>query len=298
VGGGGDGNDWIIFTGSDTYWSGREDATKNPLGYALSKYGDAANGQSISNIKLQDGSPVARRATGNATSTGNQHDPDNAILGGFGEEEGSNHLIGNEFDNTLDGGGVGGIVGKGEGVDTLTGGGGADLFIIGANYINAVVSRSSLRDINREISLNDLRGRNWATDADYAEISDFTGDDKLELSGNISDYVIGSAPSGFYQNNINGADNPLRNNTTKFGIYKVNGESYPDLVAVINCTDGFNLGALPADFHQVNGANVTGDSKGLGGVSQLFSAAEQNYAGVGAMYDIEDTTFKGFVTFG
>jgi len=85
--------DWIVYTGSDVYWSGQNvayrtsynqdndtftistlvgSATTSTLGYALSRSGDAAGGQSISNIKLQDGSPVARWAVGNATSTGNQ----------------------------------------------------------------------------------------------------------------------------------------------------------------------------------------------------------------------------------
>ncbi len=288
------GNDWIIFTGSDTYWSGKLGATTDTLGYALSNDGDALGGQSISNIKLQDGSPVARFATGNATSTGNQQKSN------LGEELGSNRLIGNELANTLDGGGVGGTdpEDKGVGVDTLTGGGGVDLFVIGANYRNSDSNRAASVNLSGNITRDNIRGREWATDADYAEVSDFTSIDELQLSGRYSDYVIGSAPSGFYQNNINGADNLLANNSTKFGIYKVDGISSPDLVAVINCTEGFNLGALPTDFHKVGLVNVTGNSlTGLGGVSQLFDPAELNYAGFGAMYNLQGSNFANRVSF-
>ena len=297
------GNDWIVFTGSDTYWSGRPGTTSAILGYTLNDLGDAAEGQSISNIKLQDGSPVARTATGSATSTGNQHKNS-----GLGEELGSNHLIGNELANTLNGGGVGGINGTGVGVDTLEGGAGADLFVIGDKYLSSDNNRAALLTPSGNISRNNLRGRDWATDADYAEILDFTGIDYLELKGSYSDYVIGSAPSGFYNNNINGADKPLVDNSAIFGIYKVAGTSSPNLVAVINCTEGFNLGALPTggNYHKVSwrddtgtliSEDVTGKSTtGIGGLSGV-SAAGENYAGFGAMYDLEDTSFKNRVTF-
>jgi Ca2+-binding RTX toxin-like protein len=206
---GGGGNDWIILTGSDTYWSGLTGATTAQLGYTLSNNGDADDEQSISNIKLQDGSPVARFATGNATSTGM-----NRLTNG---ELGSNQLIGNEQDNTLNGGGVGGVSQVGIGIDTLTGGGGADLFVIQGQYTSSDYSSGN-------------------TDRDYAIITDFSAVDNLQTGNAASGYLIGPTPSeALFSNNV--LRDGIAPTTTSFGIYT----SSRDLVAVINTTDGFAL---------------------------------------------------------
>ena len=306
---GGGGNDWIILTGSDVYWSGRLGATTADLGYALSNDGDAAGGQSISNIKLQDGSPVARRATGNATSTGNQQKSN------LGEELGSNQIIGNEQDNTLNGGGVGGTSGKGVGVDTLRGGkdikgtdSGADLFVIGANYRTSESNSIADTDIT-VILLNATTARNIysvvknATDADYAVIEGFSNDtsdlpnlDKLQLAGSLSNYAIGAAPSSFGENNIKSSGSVDRNH---FGIYDIGGGA-PNLVAVVNTTEDITLGG----FINIAGKEVDGTSANYGGGSFTWDTNQSdalringlNYLGVGQMYQLQGSDFANHVT--
>jgi Ca2+-binding RTX toxin-like protein len=205
---GGGGNDWIVYTGSDVYWSGLSGGKTAQLGYALSNSGDSTGttGQSISNILLgqnfdsvtgasTNSDPIARIAIGNATSTGNTH---NAT--GVPTELGSNKLIGNQFGATLNGGGVGGTEalapgqaassaganGPGAGSDTLIGNasglaasgvtGAADYFIIGKNYTGsttdavatATVTNNALVPAFDHVSVS---SNTWATDVDYAVIN-------------------------------------------------------------------------------------------------------------------------------
>jgi len=303
---GGGGNDWIVLTGSDVYWSGRTGATTANLGYALNNDGDAASDQSISNIKLQDGSPLARRATGNATSTGNQR---NSKLG---NELGSNRIIGNEQANTLNGGGVGGVLGNGIGVDTLTGGEGADRFVIGANYRNSDSNSTAAATIVRSDVLNTTTLRNTyivapngnATDADYAIIIDFnnggtaaTNLERLQLTGSASNYAIGAAPSSFGENNIRSSGSVDRN---QFGIYDISGA--PNLVAVVNTTEDITLGR----FINIAGEDVDGTSANYGGGSFTWDTNQSdalrsnglNYLGVGPMHQLQGSDFQDRVTFG
>jgi hypothetical protein len=294
VGGGGEGNDWIVFTGSDTYWSGRPGDSTAILGYALSDSGDAAGGQSISNIKLQDGSPVARNATGNATSTGNQHK--NIDLG---EELGSNQIIGNEQDNTLNGGGVGGTNGRGVGVDTLTGGEGADRFVVDSrSYIS---SGQDLKATSTEFNNNRIGTpmvTTFATDASYAVITDLEANDTIKLNKYkdsltrdqaLTFFAIGAAPTGFKTGNIQGVEMvnivgvdpvtgnptdpatwnaPLANTptsaSTRFGIYYLGeDETKPNLVATIETAGTYQLGRL-GNTLKVGGtfSNTTGTYTG------------------------------------
>jgi hypothetical protein len=146
----------------------------------------------------------------------------------------------------------------------------------------------------------------WATDGDYAVITDFTSIDTLQLSGSYSDYVIGAAPGSnatpgaFAQNNISGFNKDLSpvdlESSTNFGIYYINGVSTPNLVATVN-TAGFNLGAL-SRFHNINGVEVNGTYEGLGGITSVNDDnVNRNYLGMGAMYDLLDSSFANRVTF-
>ncbi len=286
---GGGGNDTVIFTGSDVYWSSLPGGTTATLGYILSTSGDSSGGQSISNITLQKGDPIARFATGNSTSTGN------ATLGsgaGFtGTEVGSNILIGNEYGATLDGGGVGGTTGTGIGLDSLVGNatgavlipptktiqsvtGTADTFLIGSNYTGStsnsvgVVSSSSDGTYYKILGLTAA-----ATDEDYAVIDATTSSVDAINNGNAQSgtntgatinlgagtYLIGSAPTTFGLNNLRGSTIPNKND---FGIYKLttdsSGHNKVNLVAevkgiTLDSTDIVNLvpSNLGAVYHDV-----------------------------------------------
>lgn len=168
IGNGGD--DTVMFTGSDVYWSGLDGATTATLGYAL-------NGGSISNVVLQMGDPVALAAAGNNSSTG--------VSG----QEGSNMLVGNEYNNTLDGLGVG----SNGGVDTLVGNGGTDYFNVPSSAYESATADSSATGVSPTTSntLTPTFGlavasnfTAFATDEDWAVIKDFTAG--LQINDTLS----------------------------------------------------------------------------------------------------------------
>jgi len=82
------------------------------------------------------------------------------------------------------------------------------------------------------------------TDGDYVVISDFEAGDKIRLTGQISDYWIGKAPSSSglsEKNNISPGFPPSAPNPPSlesFGIYRANG--VPNLVAHVQ-VKGFSL---------------------------------------------------------
>jgi Ca2+-binding RTX toxin-like protein len=270
------GNDTVTFTDSDhLWWKGYlEGETLAMNGYAI-----AAD---ISNLVLQMGAPTARNAFGNKTSTGYQ-----GIVGST--EEGSNLLVGNEFDNILDGGGVGGENEKGVGIDTLTGGAGSDLFIV-SGYIDSAGNKwptnkdLELIDKGPDAGRFDLSVREW-TDADYVLITDFQAGDFLQLDEPASNYWIGSAPTkfGLKSDNVK----PGAASEIEFGIYKsALPDQAPNLVAHIKLVDGFALNSSDIDASNPNRlafvpnlANPTG------------SYFPRNYAGWGTFYQLDGTAF-------
>ena len=217
------GNDTVTFTDSDyLWWSGhQEGSTLLMNGYTIA--GD------ISNLVLQMGAPTARDATGNNNSTGNDHT-------GWFDELGSNLVVGNEFDNILNGGGVGGENNIG-GFDTLTGGGGSDLFVV-RGYTNASnngwdPTYSGTPEVWRPVT-------STYTDSDFVLITDFTVGDILDF-GTPSDFWIGGTPNGFREGNLNDfVRGGLAPSATDFGIYRADNTS-PDLVARVSLSGGLEL---------------------------------------------------------
>jgi Ca2+-binding RTX toxin-like protein len=304
---GGGGNDWIVYTGSDLYWSGRTGATTAIRGYALSNNGDGAGGQSISNIKLQDGDPIARVATGNLTASGNAQGP------------GSNILVGNEFNNTLNGAGVGGVNQSGTGVDVLTGGGGADYFIISgytasssdkaASYILPI---SSTTDTLSGVTTTNyqLDPGKYRTDKDYAIITDMSSADTIVLGG-ASNYLIGKAPSSFGDNNI-GDSALITSASTDFGIYTRSGNLVAEIkgiaigtlgaIATVSATAANSPSTVTAT---IDGQASTGAEPNHLGGSNFFSTTSNagvinsgtalNYLGMGPMYELSGSAFASHV---
>jgi Ca2+-binding RTX toxin-like protein len=241
------GNDTLVFTDSDNYWSGELGATTAIHGYSiLSDTGES----DISNLILGPGSPTALIAIGNMSSAGVPK-----------RGTGSNWLVGNEFDNTLDGGGVGGVKGEGEGIDTLTGGAGSDLFVVSGYSASAknkwdvdITIPKEGPDAGKFVLTSN---KSTYTDADYVLITDFGPDDQIALDGPASAYWIGAAPGkpDLDANNVQ----PGFASTDNFGIYKSSGPSGdgPNLVAHVQTSGLMNIGGLslnPADLTPANHA--------------------------------------------
>ena len=252
------GNDTVTFTDSDyLWWTGHEEGTTLAMnGYTIA--GD------ISNLVLQMGAPTARDGTGNRTSTGN-------------ENLGSNLIIGNEFDNVLNGVGVGGEDETGTGIDTLTGDGGqsgiqgSDNFVIGSRYRDStsnvwnpeivrtdistkIISTDTLTGETTE-TVNPLFQHDWDIDAseytdfDFVIITDFDANDNLELAGTAAQYSIGNLPTDLAAPGGSVGAKGTNLSTTSFGIYytgPVYGATAPNLVAVIQTGDPTLRGNLTA----------------------------------------------------
>jgi Ca2+-binding RTX toxin-like protein len=235
------GNDTVTFTDSDNlWWSGYAQGDILPQnGYRIA--GD------ISNLVLQMGSPTARNGTGNRTSTGNSGN-------------GGNRIVGNEFDNILNGRGVGGDDQKGTGIDYLTGGGGSDNFLIDVyddGYRNENTYRDSgsnewnvaIRSIVSNLGTSRhewLPAQSSYKDFDYVVVRDFETVDVLTLNitneNPLSNYSIGNIPDQL--DSPGGNVGPLGNKFTsrQFGIYytantfapgEKQGLYKPNLIAVI-----------------------------------------------------------------
>lgn len=282
---GGGGSDWVIFTASDYFWSGLPGATTNPRLYTLQR--------DIANLKLQDGNPIARHGLGNQTSAGNQSGSK------LGRETGSNQIVGNEYDNILNGGGVGGASGNGVGVDVLTGGAGADTFTIAPNNYRDSSSNKAAElggtPLNLAGTVIRYSVNQNATDADYVVLRDFNASegDLIDLgiksTTELEGYLIGAAPSSFDVGNIKGT---ITINPNHFGLYSWAGDnSMPNLVAEVYYTGApLTLGA-PATTG--NGNQITGATGEVGGntfvAGPVPPADFANFAGMGAMYRLDQS---------
>lgn len=237
------GNDTVTFTDSDyLWWTGHEEGTTLGMnGYTIAS--------DISNLVLQMGAPTARDGTGNRTSTGN-------------ENLGSNLIIGNEFDNVLNGVGVGGEDETGTGIDTLTGDGGqsgiqgSDNFVIGSRYRKSTSNVWDLSIVSSDKdSLTGNYTHEWDKDAseykdfDFVIITDFDANDNLELAGTTAQYSIGNLPTDLAAPGGSVGAKGTNLSATSFGIYytgPVYGETAPNLVAVIQTSDPALRGNLAA----------------------------------------------------
>ena len=280
------GNDTITFTDSDyLWWSGHlQGAVLEQHSYSIER-GPSDGASDISNLILQDGAASARYAIGNDDSTGN--------LGSSPNEQGSNWIVGNEFDNTLDGGGVGGFLGLGVGIDTLKGGSGNDVFIV-KGYTASDANKwspSYLRFLSTDRTIEETR---WIkkdsiyADGDYVKILDFEAGDNLVLSGPASNYWIGAPatilPTDKTPNNITPLGYLDKPSSTCFGIYTA---GTPNLVAVVSLVGGLALDTLTLQeaFTPIRGDSIRGNE----------DAAEAAKLGWGTFWKLDGSSFASYV---
>ena len=265
------GNDTVTFTDSDyLWWSGHQEG-------ALLQKNSYTLGEDISNLILGQGAVSARDGVGNRTSTG------------YKDAVGSNLIIGNEFANILDGAGVGGQNQTGSGIDTLTGGSGDDLFVV-SGYTASTGNKwdVSAEKIEKEDDPNNGKfeldlAESTFTDSDYVFISDFESSDSIRISGDLSQYWIGAAPSksGLAEDNVR----PGSAGLTEFGIYRAPTglKDGPNLVAHIRLK-GWSLD--PADLSSENYAFTPN----LGPISDT-----DLYLGWGEFYRLSGSSFASSV---
>lgn len=276
------GNDTVTFTDSDyLWWSGHlEGAVLLENSYSIER-GDTDGASDISNLILQDGAASARKAIGNDDSTGN--------IANSESEQGSNWIVGNEFDNTLDGGGVGGFLRLGVGIDTLKGGSGSDVFLVqgytgsDANKWSPSYEYDSDKNITKWIKKDSIYA-----DGDYVKILDFEPGDNLVLSGPASNYWIGAPattlPTDKTPSNITPLDYLVKPSSTHFGIYTA---GTPNLVAVVSLVGGLALdtSTLQEAFPPINGNTISGD----------IDAAVAAKLGWGTFWKLDSSSFAQYV---
>ena len=276
------GNDTITFTDSDyLWWSGHlEGAVLLENSYSIER-GNADGASDISNLILQDGAASARKAIGNDDSTGN--------IANSESEKGSNWIVGNEFDNTLDGGGVGGFLRLGVGIDTLKGGSGKDVFLVNGYTGSDANKWSPSYEYNEEKNITKwIKKDSIYADGDYVKILDFEAGDNLVLSGLASNYWIGAPaailPTNKIPSNITPLDYLVKPSSTYFGIYTA---GTPNLVAVVSLVGGLSLDMLTLQeaFTPINGNTISGD----------VDAAEAAKLGWGTFWKLDGSSFAQYV---
>lgn len=279
------GNDTVTFTDSDyLWWSGQlEGAVLLENSYSIER-GKADGASDISNLILQDGAATSRKAIGNDDSTGNIDNSES--------EQGSNWIVGNEFDNTLDGGGVGGFLRLGVGIDTLKGGSGNDVFLVqgytgsDANKWSPSYEYNETKDLTTWDSLGSVY-----SDGDYVKILDFEAGDNLVLSGLASDYWIGAPatilPTDKLPNNTTPLGYLQKPTSTYFGIYTAGTAGTPNLVAVVSLVGGLSLDTLTLQeaFTPVAGNRISGD----------IADAKDAKLGWGRFWKLDGSSFAQYV---
>jgi Ca2+-binding RTX toxin-like protein len=170
-------------------------------------------------------------------------DSQNISLPSFGDVSTSTTITGSEAGDDCLEGGVGndilnggsgqdiligvnpiatGLVGRGE-VDRLTGGVGADTFVLGGTEAVFYRDRSKISD-----------GKN-----DYAVVEDFRREqgDRIQLKGRSRDYIVRKIPAGFLSQPRN-SDTPIGGGQ---GIFLKAGQRTPELIAIVQGNKSVSL---------------------------------------------------------
>jgi hypothetical protein len=192
-------------------------------------------------------------------------------------------------------------------------------------YVNSTSNRSPDHDVGSGSITS------YATDADYAVVTDFSTLDSLQLTKITKGvYLIGAAPSSFSEHNISGSTSI---NTTDFGIYYYNPDgnesdinsifnNSPNLVAEIKTAGGFSWNntasfyrivypdssnpgtniTLIADGTSVDIVNNIGHIGGSNAHNNGFAGIDAheysvNFGKMGAMYDLSQTAFASKVSY-